>query len=90
MRQVDDSAHGKCPSKKAVESVQVDFREKVQLAVDTPLEVFGEQFQCTVLSIVVDTGSLISRPNLFCCLKGSVSITLVIKALLSRLILDSI
>ena len=48
MRQVDDSAHGKCPSKKAVESVQVDFREKVQLAVDTPLEVFGEQFQCTV------------------------------------------
>ena len=48
MRQVDDSAHGKCPCKKAVESVQVDFREKVQLAVDTPLEVFGEQFQCTV------------------------------------------
>ena len=42
------------------------------------------------LSMVVDTGSLISRPNLFCCLKGSVSITLVIKALLSRLILDSI
>ena len=28
--------------------MQVDFREKVQLAVDTPLEVFGEQFQCTV------------------------------------------
>ena len=41
IRDRDDSAHGKCPCKKAVESVQVDFREKVQLAVDTPLEVFG-------------------------------------------------
>ena len=33
MRQVEDSAHGKCPCKKDVESVQVDFSEKVQQAV---------------------------------------------------------
>lgn len=90
MRQVDDSAHGKCPSKKAVESVQVDFREKVQLAVDTPLEVFGEQFQCTVFVDSSRYRFIDFQTKSFCCLKGSVSITLVIKALLSRLILDSI
>ena len=45
----------------SVESVQVDFREKVQLAVDTPLEVFGEQFQCTVFVDAIDlTASEIS------------------------------
>ena len=29
--------------------MQIYFREKIQLAVNPPLEVFGEQFQCTVL-----------------------------------------
>ena len=50
------------PCKKAVESVQVDFREKVQLAVDTPLEVFGEQFQCTVF---VDGSRSVSYTHLW-------------------------
>lgn len=63
--------------------MQVDFREKVQLAVDTPLEVFGEQFQCTVFVDGSRYRFIDFRIKSFCCLKGSVSITLVIKALLS-------